>query len=250
MRALQDQTTGADLVSRDSDGKPRLGSRTGDSSLAFTLMELLVVIAIIGILAGLLMPALSQAKDKAHRIKCLNHMKQLSLALTLYSGDHEGEFPLRRRQPPQWMQDLRPYFVDRQVLICPRDRGTAGRSYLINGWNDYFRSTLTPEQFHLYTNWAWPHGMKETAIPNPSETIAFGEKKSDSFHVHMDFSQGQGNDIEQVEQARHNVSGAKGGSNFAFVDGSVRLLRQGQSLDPVNLWAVVDIWRNAAVRAE
>src|SRR4051794_12804812 len=64
---------------------------------AFTLMELLVVIGIIGILASLLMPALSQAKQKANRVKCLNHMRQLGLAVTMYAGENDGQFPPRRR---------------------------------------------------------------------------------------------------------------------------------------------------------
>ena len=226
-----------------------------ETKRGFTLVEMLVVVGIIAILMAMLLPALSRAKDQAHRISCINNLRQLDMSAQMYADENEDQLPPRRMTPNTWVQRLKSYYVADKIVECPKGRfnEVTPHSYLINGFNDYFETTLTPNEYqNIYMQWLWPYGMRVGAIPEPTDTILFGEKLPTSMHVHMDFGQGAGNDLDEVDNARHYSGNGKkaGGSNYAFLDGSVRTLQYGKALSPVNLWALVDEYRHQPVTPE
>lgn len=70
-----------------------MNSCAGNNRRAFTLTELMVVIGVIAVLAALLLPVLSKAKEKARRAQCVNNLKQLGLGIQLYADDHRDQLP-------------------------------------------------------------------------------------------------------------------------------------------------------------
>lgn len=191
----------------------------------FSLVELLVVIGIIGVLMGLLMPALSTAKAHARQVQCQSNLHQIGVFLQMYANDSNGWiFPPGLGWSPSRPPDKRwAAFAldspdgDPPVMRCPSDLEPAGEhSYLLN-------SHLAEKGIRISST----KGVKS------SDTVVMGEKKSTVFDYYMD--KGETFDT-RVELYRHGISV---GSNYLFLDWHVGTLQnRDQVLSGIDPWDI------------
>src|SRR5229473_4086783 len=120
----------------------------------FSRSELCVVLSAGLVLAATLDSSLARSREPGHRIGCVNNLRQLGMAALIYSSENDGMFPPRASNTG-WPSRLQRYYGDLAVLRCPNDASSprtfgtqnpadaAPRSYIFNGWDDYFAFSPT-----------------------------------------------------------------------------------------------------------
>lgn len=215
------------------------------SASGFTLLELLVVCTVIGLLVGLLLPAIISARDAARVSQCAGHMRQLGMAVALYSGERDGIFPRSQHSAFAngelvWSRAVARYLGEdetrwtnllRGVYHCPSDSRARMLSY---GVNVYFE--LGPDDDYEGKPSTWRY---RSEVPHPARTILFAENNSLADHIMPNFWAGL-SDVADVAYARH-----RGSANYVFVDGHVERRKLQELYDPARS---VDLWHPLRAR--
>ena len=227
----------------------------------FTLIELLVVIAVIAILAGLLFPVFSSAKQSAKRTTCISNIRQVGLAEAMYLTDYDDFYPQTRQSSSnpsiqdasggidepiyeQVFQPLLPYVgsglasaVRAPLFVCPQDADPFGQNCLAIDPD-------SPEVTSYLVNAFFVFGLNQSQVSQPSRTIFASERRStptpdadpycdDIYHPWFDPANAQApeDDMDPVNGAlatqRH-----LGMANYAFVDSHAKTMPFGQTYAP------------------
>ncbi len=197
----------------------------------FTLIELLVAIAIIAILAAVLFPVFSRARQKSQQAVCLSNLKQLLAAAALYNQDYDRTLvPARAGQAPaslgySWCVLLQPYLKNQDILKCPLDPNgqTAKRTTdLPHSYGINYNLTFNAGGFSSV-----PYTYRLSAVEEVSEKLLFFDLKPDLEAMGASYTTHR---LSRVAQ-RHFDQAA-----FGFLDGHAKVMPSKQTEQPKNLW--------------
>jgi prepilin-type N-terminal cleavage/methylation domain-containing protein/prepilin-type processing-associated H-X9-DG protein len=210
------------------------------SLTGFTLIELLVVIAIVGILAAILLPALSQAREKANEIVCASNLRQVSMAFHFYLNDYGQFFPCAADpvDPAYWLwmgrgwrQSVAPYIggisaQNLSVLYCASDR-TAPEKWESTSYAYSMSFYHSPEQINLMNSPSYTYDVTKIvpSLPQKIVSVRYPCQK-----------------VLAAEWLDNHTSGKNtwwswsGNRNYLFVDGHVQFLKAAE------IWPANDGW--------
>lgn len=208
------------------------------STRAFTLIELLVVVSIIALLIGLLLPALSRARDSGQQIYCLNNIRSMTSAFLQYANDDsKGVFPgvqsgldwVGHRNPPDQFNRRKPYngliypFIPNQEFVweCPTEKRDA---------NGYFSYCMPTQMSGAKAELSWPTFFRDKPEEGSRSPLTFQLMpliiEEDEVWYNGKIDDGAWGNRDQIT-IRHIGKG-----NIGFIDGSAKPIATAKGPDP------------------